>query len=87
MARPLLYELLLFLIPFALYALWLAMKRINPMERRAWRNAPLLWLLLGALVTTGIGLGLVGHFGGAPAGSVYVPAHLENGKLVEPTMQ
>ena len=38
-------------------------------------------------MTTAIGLALVGHFGGAPAGSVYVPAHLEDGKLVGPAMK
>jgi hypothetical protein len=42
----------------------------------------------GELIATGDrGLALVGHFGGAPAGSHYVPAHMENGKLVEPAMK
>jgi hypothetical protein len=91
MVRPLLYEVVLFLIPFFLYAVWLMGRRLNPVNRESWRegwrDAPLLALLLAAVVTTGIGLALVGHFGGAPAGSVYVPAHLENGKLVEPTLR
>jgi hypothetical protein len=87
MARPILYEVLLFLVPFALYALWLATRNMNPARKESWRGAPLLWLLLGALVSTGIGLGLVGHFGGAPAGSTYVPAHMEDGKLVGPEMK
>jgi hypothetical protein len=87
MVRPVLYETVLFLIPFILYAVWLLARRANPAALATWQDAPILILLLAALVTTGIGLALVGHFGGAPAGSVYVPVHLENGKLVEPELR
>ncbi len=72
----LLYELLRFLIPFALYALLARMSGSIRWKRRAWRNARAARLLLGALVTTGIGLGLVGHFGGAPAGAHGFPRPL-----------
>jgi hypothetical protein len=87
MVRPVLYETVLFLIPFVLYALWLLARQVNPAALASWQDAPILTLLLAALITTGIGLALVGHFGGAPAGSAYVPAHLENGKLVEPELR
>jgi hypothetical protein len=87
MVRPVLYETVLFLLPFVLYGVWLAMRRTNPAALDAWRDAPILTLLIAALITTGIGLALVGHFGAAPAGSAYVPAHVENGKLVEPELK
>jgi hypothetical protein len=87
MVRPVLFETVLFLIPFVVYALWLLARQVNPTAFAAWQDAPILILLLAALVTTGIGLALVGHFGGAPAGSTYVPAHIENGKLVEPELR
>ena len=87
MVRPFLYETVLFFIPFAVYALWMASRRINPAALEAWRDAPILTLLIAALVTTGVGLALVGHFGGAPAGSAYVPAHLENGELIGPALK
>jgi hypothetical protein len=87
MVRPLLYETVLFLLPFAVYALWLAARRVNPAELDTWRDAPLLALLVAALVTTAVGLGLLSHFGGAPAGSVYVPAHVEDGRLIGPQLR
>jgi|tagenome__1003787_1003787.scaffolds.fasta_scaffold20401179_3 Family of unknown function (DUF6111) len=87
MVRPFFYEIVLFLLPFLGYALWLFWRSVNPITRAAWQNAPFLRLLLAALVTTGVGLALVGHYQSAPAGSAYVPAHLENGKFVEPQMK
>ena len=87
MVRPLLYETVLFLLPFAVYALWLAVRKVNPAEVEPWREAPLLGLLVAALITTAVGLGLLSHFGGAPAGSVYVPAHVEDGRLIGPELR
>jgi hypothetical protein len=87
MIRPLFYEAALFLLPFFLYALWLAWKRVNPARRQAWENAPILSLLLAALLSTAIGLGVMTHYDGAPPGSAYVPAHVEDGKLVGPEMR
>ena len=87
MLRPFLYETVLFVLPFLGYALWLGIMRRNPAAFETWREAPILSLLVAALATTAVGLALVGHFGGAPAGSHYVPAHMENGKLVEPAMK
>jgi hypothetical protein len=84
MLRPILYESVLFLLPFILYGLWLLARRRNPASLKGWEEAPILYLLVAAAITTAVGLALVGHFGGAPAGSRYVPARLENGVLIEP---
>jgi hypothetical protein len=84
MLRPFLYESVLFLLPFLVYAAWLVLQKRNPASLEGWTGAPIVLLLLLAALTTGVGLALVGHFGGAPAGSRYVPARLEDGKLIEP---
>jgi hypothetical protein len=39
-------------------------------------------LTLGALVLVVIGFVMLAHFTGAPPNSTYVPAHIENGRLV-----
>lgn len=87
MVRPVLYEAFLFLLPFVGYALWLAYKRVNPIQRAAWEEAPWLRLFVAALISTAVGLGLFSHFDGAPAGSTYTPAHMEDGKLVGPELR
>jgi hypothetical protein len=69
-------------LPSALYLLWVAALRRAPEQRIDWRAAPWIWLV-------GIGLGLAAgvlafvHIGfGTQEGGRYVPAHVENGKLV-----
>jgi hypothetical protein len=84
MLRPILYESVLFLLPFIAYGLWLIMRRRDPTSLKGWEEAPILYLLIAAAITTAVGLALVGHLGGAPAGRRYVPARLENGVLIEP---
>jgi hypothetical protein len=80
MTRAVLEEILLFLIPFALYALWLVARRKTPFARVHWDgNVP--WLVIAGLaVATGwllfTGIFAERHLGG------YVPAHMENGQLV-----
>jgi len=88
MWRPVFYEIILFLIPFALYAAWLVLRhRINPTRSSAWHDAPFIGLIVAALAVTALGMLAVGHLDKAPAGSAYVPAHLENGKLVPPELK
>jgi hypothetical protein len=88
MWRPVAYELFLFLLPFALYAFWLYARRgIDPSRAQAWREAPVVPLIVGALAFTALGMLALGHFNKAPAGSAYQPAHLENGKLVQPELK
>lgn len=88
MWRPIFYEVILFAIPFALYALWLFMRHgVDPTRRAAWRDAPFVALVVGALILTIAGMVAVGHLDKAPAGSAYQPARLENGKLVQPELK
>ena len=44
--------------------------------------ARVLWLPIAALVLMIGSFVLLAHFGGAPPGSTYVPAHVEDGKFV-----
>lgn len=83
MIRPLFTELALFLTPFALYALviW-ATRRGRVLERANWPLGHVIWLAVVALLLVIASFVVLAHWGQIPPGSVYVPAHMENGKLV-----
>jgi hypothetical protein len=68
--RPILIELVLFLTPFALYAVFLIATRAKVFERANWPSNRVFVLAVIAV------------FGGAPPGSTYEPAHVQNGKFV-----
>lgn len=88
MLRPLIYQVLLFLTPFLLYAVWIFVRHgMDPTRLKAWRDAPVVALIVAALIVTGLGLYAVGHFDKAPPGSKYTPARLENGVLVPPQLK
>jgi hypothetical protein len=82
MIRPVLTELALFLAPFAIYAIYLVATRADVLHPEAWSWAALAWLTIAAL---GLMLGsfiVLAHFSGDAPNSPYVPAHIEDGKLV-----
>jgi hypothetical protein len=85
MIRPVLTEIGIFLIPFAVYALFLIATRSGLFVQSSWTVYTIarLALLAFALVIASL-IGLA-HFSGAPPDSTYVPAHIENGKLVPGT--
>jgi hypothetical protein len=82
MIRPVLTEVLLFLMPFLLYAVFLWATRAGVMDLQSWPIARVATLAIVALVLVVGSFIWFAHFTGAPPGSTYVPAHLENGKLV-----
>ncbi len=79
-------ELILFLLPFVLYAVYLLATRANvhpvswPLRHVAWLLGAALLLVIGSFV-------YLANYGGAPVGSDYEPAHIENGKLVPQRMR
>jgi quinol-cytochrome oxidoreductase complex cytochrome b subunit len=85
MIRPILTELTLFVAPFVLYALYLWATREGVLDMSAWTAPRLIWLSIAALVLVIISFVLLAQFGGAPPGSTYIPAHMENGRLVPGT--
>ena len=82
MIRPVLTEIGIFLIPFALYALFLLANKNGVMVPSSWPLPVLGRLTFGALLLVVVSLVLLAHYSGAPPNSTYVPAHLENGRLV-----
>jgi uncharacterized membrane protein len=82
MIRPVLTEIGIFLIPFAVYALFLAATRSGLFDKASWPVTIVARLALVAMVLVIAGLIGLAHFSGAAPGSTYVPAHMENGRLV-----
>jgi hypothetical protein len=82
MIRTILTEAAIFLIPFVLYAAFLIASRSAMLHRASWPLHVVGWLVLAALTLVLASLLLLVHYSGAPPGSTYVPAHIENGRLV-----
>ena len=82
MIRPVFTELAIFLIPFAAYVLFLLATRAHLFDKTSWPLQVVGWLSAAALVLIIASFALLAHFSGAPPGSTYVPAHIENGRLV-----
>jgi hypothetical protein len=82
MIRPVLTELAIFLIPFVAYALFLIATRSGVLASSSWPVHLIAKLVLGSLLLVIISFVLLAHFSGAPPDSTYIPAHIENGRLV-----
>ncbi len=82
MIRPVLTELVLFLTPFAAYALLLWAKSAGVLHPESWPLRTVVGLTAAALVLMGISAIVTAQFSGVPPGSTYVPAHVESGRLV-----
>jgi hypothetical protein len=82
MIRPVLTEIAIFLIPFAVYAAFLVATRSGLLVQSSWPMHVIAKLAIGALLLVVVSFLLLAEFGGAPPDSTYVPAHIENGKLV-----
>ena len=82
MIRPVLTEIGIFLIPFAVYALFLIATRAGVLAQSSWPAHLVAKLVLGSLLLVIVSFIMLAHFTGAPPDSTYVPAHIENGKFV-----
>jgi hypothetical protein len=82
MIRPAFTEIGIFLIPFAVYALFLFATRSGMLVQSSWPVHVIAKLLLGALLLVVASFILLAHFSGSSPNSTYVPAHIENGRLV-----
>ena len=82
MIRPAFTEIGVFLIPFAVYALFLLATRSGLLVQSSWPAHVIAKLALGSLGLVIVSFVLLAHFSGAPPHSTYIPAHVENGKFV-----
>ncbi len=82
MIRPVLTEVGIFLIPFAVYAVYLLATRSGLIDQESWPMHLVAKLTLGALALVILSFVLLANFSGAPPGKTYIPAHIENGKLI-----
>ncbi|MCJ2123234.1 DUF6111 family protein [Methylobacterium sp. J-077] len=80
MLRRLIEEFGLFLIPFALFMVYLVLAGRNPLRRVHWDPHIVRLVLAGLAVVIGT-LVYEGLFSERRAGG-YVPTHMENGRLV-----
>jgi hypothetical protein len=87
MIRPVLIEVALFLTPFVVYALFLVATRAAVLDPKQWSLGRIAWLAIVALGLMIASFVTLAHFTGAPPGSIYTPAHIENGVLVPGTTQ
>ena len=78
-------ELLLFLTPFAIYASVLFATRSGVLDPKSWPIRHVLALAIVALLMVLGSFLYLAQYSGVPIGADYVPAHLENGKLVPGT--
>lgn len=82
MMRSVLIEIGLFLAPFAVYALVLFVSRRQIVHPDAWALRRVGVLAAIAVLLVIASLVYLAHFAGAPPGSTYTPAHVEDGRLV-----
>jgi hypothetical protein len=84
MIRPFLIEVSLFLAPFVAYAIFVWATRAGVLDPKAWSLPVLVFAAFALMIVSFV---LMAQFGGAPPYSKYVPAHMENGRLVPGTTQ
>ena len=82
MIRPVLTAVGIFLIPFAVYIVFLIATRSGLLVPASWPLHLVAKLTVAALLLVIASLVLLAEFSGAPPHSTYVPAHIENGRLV-----
>jgi hypothetical protein len=82
MIRPALTEVAIFLIPFAIYALFLIATRSGMWVPSSWPLHVIGKLVLGSLILVVASFLLLAHFSGAAPHSTYIPAHIEDGKFI-----
>lgn len=87
MIRYGLTEIVLFAAPFVLYAAFLWATRAGVLDPKAWPLSRLIGLAAAAVALMLGSFVYLANFSGAPVGSTYTPAHIENGKFVPGTVK
>ncbi|AXK83351.1 hypothetical protein DW352_24200 [Pseudolabrys taiwanensis] len=87
MIRPVLTEIVLFVLPFVLYVVFLWATKAGVLHPDSWPVQRIVSLAIVALILVAGSFVFFAHFSGAPVGSTYVPAHIEDGKFVPGQMK
>ncbi len=83
MTRLVAFDALFFLIPFAVYALWLLITRGSLANIADWQARTIAWLAAGGAALMIAVLVIFVHVGAPPTGGTYIPAHVgDDGNIV-----
>ena len=82
MIRQALTEIGIFLVPFVVYALFLIATRSGLLVQASWPVNVIAKLVIGSLLLVVVSFVLLAQFSGGSPNSTYIPAHIENGRLV-----
>lgn len=80
MIRAVAAEVILFLLPFVLFALFLVLRRRNPLRWEAWSDQAV--YLVGAGLVLAIASLLYAGVAGERRSGSFEPTHIENGRVV-----
>jgi Family of unknown function (DUF6111) len=84
MGRLVAFDALFFLLPFAVYALWLMITRGSLSNIADWQAKTIAWLAAGGAALMIVVILVFIHFQGSPIDGTYIPPHLdEDGNIVE----
>jgi len=88
MIRTIATEIALFVLPFALYAVFLLSTKSGVFEPASWPAKRIAWLAIAALLLVAGSFIYFAQYGGYEPGSRYVPAHIdEQGRFVPGQMR
>lgn len=87
MIRPVFTEIALFVAPFVIYGFYLWVTKAGLFDAESWSWSTIGWLTIIALVLMLGSFLLISHFSGFAPNSTYVPAHMEDGRLVPGTQR
>lgn len=75
-------EIVLFALPFVLYVVFLWATRAGVMDPESWPKSRLVTLAIVSFLLVIGSFVYFANYTGAPPGSTYVPAHIEDGKFI-----
>lgn len=82
MARVVLINIAMFLLPFIVYGAYLYLSRKDDEDTNYWRDAPIGWLFaIGMVLVFAVIISLIQFTGSGPGGH-YVPPQFKDGKIV-----
>jgi hypothetical protein len=82
MARYIALDFVFFLLPFVIYAVWLIFTRGSMLNMPDWEVRTVAYLSIAGAAVLLVAVFAFTSFNQAPPEGVYVPAHIEDGKVV-----